>query len=184
MQSYTLSSPIVQVDYYIQCVAIHCMQPSTFGSPILFVVLYCLQSYTVCSSLTFPVCALLQAPPWTLPAPRTLSACIMTHTHTAARYSQLSQLSHRYSQLSQLQQKYSQPILFLHKYSQHNQLADPGEARDCSTKYIDIFVENLNLEGHLNRCISSKVKAILLNGWILHTGGFAPGRVCPAACAT
>ena len=45
--------------------------------------------------------------------------------------------------------------------------------------YIDIFfLEILNLEGHQNRRIGSKVKAILLNGWILPNGGVAPGRVC------
>ena len=38
------------------------------------------------------------------------------------------------------------------------------------TDYMDIFSENLNLEGHPNRCIGSKVKAILLNGWILPIG--------------
>ena len=35
-------------------------------------------------------------------------------------------------------------------------------------------------EGHLNRCIGSKVMAILLNGWILPSGGVASGRVGPA----
>ena len=49
--------------------------------------------------------------------------------------------------------------------------------------YIDYFAENLNLEGHQSRCIGSKVTAILLNGWILPTGGVALGMVCPAACA-
>ena len=39
------------------------------------------------------------------------------------------------------------------------------------------------LEGHLNRCVGSKVTAILLNGRILPPGGVASGRVCPAACA-
>ena len=43
--------------------------------------------------------------------------------------------------------------------------------------YIDIFLEILNLEGHQNRCIGSKVTAILLNGWILPTGGAAWGMV-------
>ena len=43
--------------------------------------------------------------------------------------------------------------------------------------------EILNLEGHLNRCIGSKVTAILLNGWILPTGGVASGRDCPEAYA-
>ena len=51
------------------------------------------------------------------------------------------------------------------------------------TNYIDIFTGNLNLEGHLYCCIGSKVTAILLNGWILPTGGVVSGRVCPAACA-
>ena len=36
---------------------------------------------------------------------------------------------------------------------------------------------------HWNRCIVSKVTAILMNGWILPTGWVASGRVCPAACA-
>ena len=51
------------------------------------------------------------------------------------------------------------------------------------TVYIDIFSEFINLEGHLNRCIGSKVKMILLFGFILPTGEVASGRVCPAACA-
>ena len=40
----------------------------------------------------------------------------------------------------------------------------------------------LNLEGHKNCSIGSKVAAILLNGLILPTGGASPGRVWPAAC--
>ena len=48
---------------------------------------------------------------------------------------------------------------------------------------LTFFLDTLNLEGHLHRCIGSKVTAILLNGWILPTGGVASGRVCPAACA-
>ena len=32
---------------------------------------------------------------------------------------------------------------------------------------LTILTENLNLEGHLNCCIGSKVTTILLNGWIL-----------------
>ena len=51
------------------------------------------------------------------------------------------------------------------------------------TIYIDTFSDISNPEGHLNRCIGSKVTAILLNGWNLPTGGVASGRVCPAACA-
>ena len=49
--------------------------------------------------------------------------------------------------------------------------------------YIDILSGILNLEGHHNHCIGSKVTAILLNGWISLTGGVALGRVCPTACA-
>ena len=33
------------------------------------------------------------------------------------------------------------------------------------TNYIDIFSEILNLEGHLNCCIGSRVTPFLLNGW-------------------
>ena len=33
--------------------------------------------------------------------------------------------------------------------------------------YVTIFKEILNLKGHPNRIIGSKVTAILLNGWIL-----------------
>ena len=46
-------------------------------------------------------------------------------------------------------------------------------ASSHKTNYIDIFSEILNLEGHLNRCIGSKVTGILLNGWNLPTGGVA-----------
>ena len=51
---------------------------------------------------------------------------------------------------------------------------------DCShkTNYIDILPEILNLEGHSNHCIGSKVTTILLNGWILPIGWAASGRVC------
>ena len=44
--------------------------------------------------------------------------------------------------------------------------------------YDSIFEENLNLDGHLNRYIGSKVTAILVNGGILPCGGVASGRVC------
>jgi hypothetical protein len=37
--------------------------------------------------------------------------------------------------------------------------------------YVTIFKEILNLEGHPNRINSSKVTAILLNGWALPIGG-------------
>ena len=56
-------------------------------------------------------------------------------------------------------------------------------ASSHKTNYIEILSEILNLEGHLNRYIGSKVTAILLNGLILPTAGVASGRVCPAACA-
>ena len=56
-------------------------------------------------------------------------------------------------------------------------------ASSHKTNYFEIYLEILNLEGHLNHCICSEVAAILLNGWILPTGGVATGRVCPAASA-
>ena len=40
-------------------------------------------------------------------------------------------------------------------------------ASSHKTNYIEIFSEILNLEGHQNLCIGSKVTAILMNGWIL-----------------
>ena len=46
----------------------------------------------------------------------------------------------------------------------------------------NIFPDIIFLEGHQNRCCGSIVTAILLNEWILLTGGVASGRVCPAAC--
>ena len=46
---------------------------------------------------------------------------------------------------------------------------------------LTFFKEILNLEGNQNCCIGSKVTAILLNGWIFHTGGASLGRVC--ACS-
>ena len=39
------------------------------------------------------------------------------------------------------------------------------------------FSEILNLEGHQNCCIGSKVMTILLNGWILPNGGALSWRV-------
>ena len=44
------------------------------------------------------------------------------------------------------------------------------------TNYIDIVLEILNLEGHPNRCIGSKVTKFILRGWVLPTGGVALGR--------
>ena len=51
------------------------------------------------------------------------------------------------------------------------------------TDYVPYLNPNLNLKGHLNCFIGSKVTAILVNGKILPRGGVASGRVCPAACA-
>ena len=42
------------------------------------------------------------------------------------------------------------------------------------------FLEIINLKGDQNCCIGSKVKTILLNGWILHTSGVASGMVYAA----
>ena len=50
-------------------------------------------------------------------------------------------------------------------------------------KQLKMLPEILNLEGHQNRCIGSKVPTILLNGWMFPTGGASLGRVCAAACA-
>ena len=47
--------------------------------------------------------------------------------------------------------------------------------------YVNKIPEILNLEGHQNRCICSKVTAILMNGLILPTDGASSGRVC--ACS-
>ena len=44
--------------------------------------------------------------------------------------------------------------------------------------YVTIIKEILNPEGHTNRITGSEVLAILLNGWILPTGGASSGRVC------
>ena len=68
-------------------------------------------------------------------------------------------------------------------FGRHAQTVNNG-ASSHKTNYFDIFSEILNLGGHLNRCIGSKVTAIFLNGRILPAGGVASGRVCPAACAT
>ena len=45
-------------------------------------------------------------------------------------------------------------------------------------EYVPMFLEILNLEGHLNCFIGSKVTAILGNGGILPSGRVASGRVC------
>jgi hypothetical protein len=76
----------------------------------------------------------------------------------------------------------SHPLVKISLRRRHAQTVN-NCASSYKINYIDIFSQNLNLEGHLNRCIGSKVKAILLNGWFLPTGGFASGRVYPATCA-
>ena len=46
---------------------------------------------------------------------------------------------------------------------------------------LTFFLEILNPEWYQNRHIGSKDTVILLNGWILPSGGVASGRVCAAA---
>ena len=69
------------------------------------------------------------------------------------------------------------PLVKISVRRRHAQTVKNGAFSD-QTNYIDIFSEILNVEGHLNHCIGSKVKAILLNGWILPTSGVASRRVC------
>ena len=57
----------------------------------------------------------------------------------------------------------------------HAQMVKNGSSSH-KTNYIDIFSEILNLEGHLNCCIGSKVTAILLKGWILPISGASAGE--------
>ena len=47
--------------------------------------------------------------------------------------------------------------------------------------YGSSFEGNLNLDGHLNCYIGSKVMAILVNGGILPSGGVASERVCASS---
>ena len=49
-------------------------------------------------------------------------------------------------------------------------------ASSHKTNYIDIVSEILSLEGHRNLSIGLKVTAILMNGWILPTGGACIGK--------
>ena len=44
-------------------------------------------------------------------------------------------------------------------------------------------LEILNLRGHQNHNIGSKVITILLNEWVLQIDGVASRRVSPTACA-
>ena len=74
----------------------------------------------------------------------------------------------------------SNPLVKIYLRRRHAQTVKNG-ASSHKTTCIDIFSKILNLEGHLNSCIGSKVTAILLNGWILPNGRFALGRAC-ASC--
>ena len=53
-----------------------------------------------------------------------------------------------------------------------------GGAFSHQIDYVSIFLELLNLKGHLICFIGSKVTTILVNGGILPSGGVALGRVC------
>ena len=64
---------------------------------------------------------------------------------------------------------FTDPLVKISLRRRHALMVDNG-ASSHKTNYIDIFSEISNLEGHLNCCISSKVRALLLNGWILPTG--------------
>ena len=83
------------------------------------------------------------------------------------RRDSMSSTSNNHNVISQ--PKRSQGLLYKHTVR--------NGASSHKTTYIDIFSEILNLEGHLNCCISSKVTAIFLNGWILPAGGVASGGI-------
>ena len=57
----------------------------------------------------------------------------------------------------------SNPLVKISLRRSHARTGKNG-ASSHKTKYIEILSEILNLEGHLNRCIGSKVTDILLNG--------------------
>ena len=75
---------------------------------------------------------------------------------------------------------FSHPLVKIYLRRCHAQTVKNGASSD-KTSYIDILPEILNHKRHKNRWIGSKVKTILLNGWILPTGGGVLGRVC--ACS-
>ena len=70
----------------------------------------------------------------------------------------------------------SDPFVNISLWRRHTQTVKNGASRH-KTNYIEIFSDILNPEGHQNCCIGSKVTTILLNGWILPTGGASLGRV-------
>ena len=74
----------------------------------------------------------------------------------------------------------SDPLIKIYVRCRHAQ-TDKSGASSHKTNYVDIFSGILNLEEHLNHCIGFRVTAILLNGWILTSGGVASERVRPAA---
>ena len=55
--------------------------------------------------------------------------------------------------------------------------------KDCAPslniEYVNIFIEIINLEGHLNRYIGSTVMAILVNRVILPSGAVLSGSMVP-----
>ena len=64
--------------------------------------------------------------------------------------------------------------------SRHAQMVGDG-AFSHKIDLVRKFLEILNLKGHHNCTIGSKVTVILLNGWFLLMAGVASGRVC--ACS-
>ena len=64
------------------------------------------------------------------------------------------------------------PLVEIPLRRRHPQTVKNG-AFSHKTNYIKIWSDILNIEGHHNCCIGSNVTAILLNVWILPTGGIA-----------
>ena len=84
--------------------------------------------------------------------------------------------------INSLTDSFCHPLVKTSLQRHHAKTVKKG-ASSHKTNYIEHISEILNLEGHLNCCIGSKVSAILMNGWILITGGVASGRVYNADCA-
>ena len=72
------------------------------------------------------------------------------------------------------------PLVKISLWRRHTQTVNNGDS-SLKTNYVYILSEILNLEGHQNRWIGSKVTTILLSELILPTGGAKSGRVC--ACS-
>ena len=75
---------------------------------------------------------------------------------------------------------FNHPLVKISLFHRHAQMGRIG-ASSHKTHFIYIFLEILHHKGHQNRCIGSKVSAILLNVWIFHTSGVVSGTVC--ACS-